>query len=188
MQCHWKWEEEFEGDKNKWPCKMETLPADNGVEMFPSRLLNPGIDRLNLTSKSSPQKTVFKVKWTKQRKEVMRALKMGFKNKYTWKAILPHGLGTNTKSSSEVLCTGGPLHIPECHLDSGNLGTLATQVIPQPFQISHFTKCKRMCPTYKAWALGTEMHGRGHLSVQTRCMQVCLDTSAWTRVDAVVPL
>lgn len=57
----------------------------------------------------------------------------------------------------KVLYNKGPLPISKCHLDSGKLGTLSTEVIAQPFQTSHFTKRKRTLPTHWPWALGSNM-------------------------------
>lgn len=60
----------------------------------------------------------------------------------------------------KVLYNKGPLPISKCHLDNGKLGTLSTEVVPQPLQTSHFTKCKRTLPTHWLWALGSNMSDR----------------------------
>lgn len=79
----------------------------------------------------------------------------------------------------------GPLPSSRCHLDNGKLRTFPTEVIPQPFQISHFTKCKRTLPTYETWALGKKMSDGGHASIHIRCVRVCLRAGVWTRSDVL---
>lgn len=134
--------------------------------------LESRIDR-HLTSKSSTSEDiVMRLKQTKQNKEVMTALKIGFKIHVPGKQSLSHAPCTNSLKAThgKVLYSRGPLHISKCHLDPGKLGTISTRVTSQPFQIDISLNAEALSPLIRhgLWALKWMTEGT-HLFISGVC-------------------